>query len=482
MKENNEIKKNPYPYSNISFTQVKYKIVAKNIDQLKKDFKFFLGKNKTLKRFKTRAANLNTKMNKILNKLTKNREDHGGLIKSLNMSIEGKNRRFMSAKEIEKYREKKSFILKIISKNNEKNKTATNFYKYNRYKKENINLKKLKIKNNFNRTMTRFKSSNYKNFKREFRSSLINQSLDNRFLINSIIFSHNNNKHMSNHRLSIGNNKSNSRNLIRIQKGFNLFNSESTKNKRSLKLNLNEYKSEDKYKNEEQKYKIKTSKKGSSSISLNLDNNAVTPLDKYNLRRKIYLKRLRNKVDRFENSRKYFPSDDIIHKNMIDPFLFFKTKNLSQLELNIFDKEDNKINVNKIRRSRLINIKPKIRLNKTFSPSRKDNYKLTSKSKDKKDNTKIIIKKLNIIKQGANDKKANMKTLYNSNNNYVKRIVNYFNYDEKKIINKSMGKDIKKDALKYKNDLGNFMYIDGKYLFAAHLPHIQRGEFNINDL
>jgi len=208
----------------------------------------------------------------------------------------------------------------------------------------------------------------------------------------------------------------------------------------------------------------------------------VTPLDKYNLRRKIYLKRLRNKVDRFENSRKYFPSDDIIHKNMIDPFLFFKTKNLSQLELNIFGKEDNKVNINKIRRSRLTNIKPKIRLNKTFSPSRKDNYKLTSKSKDKKDNTKIIIKKLNIIKQGANDKKANMKTLYNSNNNYVKRIVNYFNYDEKKIINKSMGKDIKKDALKYKNDLGNFMYIDGKYLFAAHLPHIQRGEFNINDL
>ena len=60
MKENNEIQKNPYPYSNIAFTQIKYKTLAKNIDQLKEDFKFFLGKNKTLKRFRTRAANLNT--------------------------------------------------------------------------------------------------------------------------------------------------------------------------------------------------------------------------------------------------------------------------------------------------------------------------------------------------------------------------------------------------------------------------------------
>ena len=478
MKGNNEIQKNPYPYSNITFTQIKYKTLAKNIDQLKKDFNFFLGKNKTLKRFRTRAANLNTQMNKLINKLTKDKEDHGSLIKSLNMNIEGKNRRFMSAKEIEKYREKKKFLLKIISRNNEKNKTATNFYKYNRYKKENIKLKKLKINNKFNNTMEGFTSKNYKNFKREFRTSLINQSLDDRSLISSILYNENKYKKINNNRLSLEDNKPKNKNLIKIQKRFSLFNVESTKNKNSLKLNLDEYKVEEQKNNY---FKIKNSKKGFSSISLNIDNNAVTPNDKYNLRRKIYLKRLRNKVDRFENSRKYYPNDEIIHKNMIDPFIFFKRKNLSQLELNIFGKEENKIDINKRMRLRQAKINPKIRLNKTLTPSRKDNYKLTSKSKDKNNNTNIIIKKLNIIKQGANDKKINMKTLYN-NNNYVKRIVNYFSHDEKKMINKSLGKDIKKDALKYKNDLGNFMYIDGKFLFAAHLPHIQKGEFNINDL
>ena len=44
-----------------------------------------------------------------------------------------------------------------------------------------------------------------------------------------------------------------------------------------------------------------------------------------------------------------------------------------------------------------------------------------------------------------------------------------------------MGQQIKNDALEYKKDLGNFMFIDGNFLFAEHLFHIIIGKFNIND-
>ena len=38
-----ETEKNPYIYTTISINEIKYKALTKNIDQLKKDFRFFIG-------------------------------------------------------------------------------------------------------------------------------------------------------------------------------------------------------------------------------------------------------------------------------------------------------------------------------------------------------------------------------------------------------------------------------------------------------
>ena len=73
-----------------------------------------------------------------------------------------------------------------------------------------------------------------------------------------------------------------------------------------------------------------------------------------------------------------------------------------------------------------------------------------------------------------------MKTLY-KHDNYPKKLSKFFSFDEGKKVNKSMGQQIKNDALEYKKDLGNFMFIDGNFLFAEHLSHIKIGKFNIND-
>ena len=468
-----ETEKNPYIYTTISINEIKYKALTKNIDQLKKDFRFFIGKNKTIKRLKNRAPNyLNNQMNKIINRLNTNKGSNGNLIKSLNINIEGKNKRFMSPKEIEKFREKKNYLLKILSLKNERNETISNFYNKHSRNKRNISLRKY---NMVRKISTALKKRRNINFNAEFKTSL-NNHIENIPFFKSFIYHDSINKNMN--RKKYVNQKLN--NGIKISKHFRMLNPVKINNNNTMDLILNSFKIEDNSKSihQEQKFKKKNDKKGSSNISLdfNIDINSVTSKDLDKIRRKIYLNRLRSKVGRFENSREYYPNDDNIHKNLIDPFIFVKKKNLSQFELNIFDKGENKSTLNKRMKLRKTNIPPKVNLSKTLTPTMNNKYKLTSKSKDKKEKSKLIIKKLNIIKKRANDKNINIKTMYNNNNKRnLNKIMNYFSFDEKKLINKSMGKEIKKDAIKYKNDLGNFIYIDGKFIFSSHLSHIKKG-------
>ena len=64
-----------------------------------------------------KTVNLNTQMSRILTRLATNNKGHNNLIKSFKKNISGKNKRFMSAKEIEKYREKKKKHIKTNSIN-----------------------------------------------------------------------------------------------------------------------------------------------------------------------------------------------------------------------------------------------------------------------------------------------------------------------------------------------------------------------------
>ena len=468
----NEIKKDNYPYDKITLKQIEYEAVTHNIDKLKKDITAFVGKNKTFKKYKGKAFNFKAQMGKILDRLSSENGDHEKLIKSLN--FKRKNIRFMSAIEMEKYREQKSLILKFLNLKADKNKTTlTNAYKK---KGRNISLKKIKLSDKFKNTASKFKINKEKSFHNEFRTSYLNQSTGDLSLFKDFIS--NDNKIYNYNNKDQMKNKFNDKNIIKIKKHFSFFGSDSTKSKSVSNLKLRLYESKD---NEEQKNKEKNSKKIFFGIKsdFKINNNNIIPEDKFKMRRKIYLKNLEDKVDEFENCNKFYPNIKLMDNFKKELFSFEKEKNLNQIELEILEKKENKKIINEKKELKRSKSTPKIKLNKTLTPLRKNKYKLTSKSKDKIDNKKLIIKKLNIIKKKANIRKINMKTLYNKIDNSNK-VVDYFIFNEGKIIDESMGEGIKNDIIKYKNELGNLVYVNGLYLFSSHLPNIKRGLFNIN--
>ena len=460
-----EITKNRFPYDKIKLGhigQLEYKVLSHNIDNLKNDIKSLVGRNKTLKRYKGNTTNYNWPIRRIFGKLSIENNRPGNLMKSLN--LERKNRRFMSAIEIEKFRDHRAFLLKLRSLKDKKKETnSTNIYNT---KKKYIALKKLKLSNKLKNSMTGIKINKEKSINKEFKTSFINQSTEDLSLIKDFT-SNDNDKSPIRKRFD-------GRNKIKIKKKFSFFNSDNNNNKnqsvQNLKMKLNKFDN-----NEEQKNK-KIFSGFNSNLNLNNNNSFITE-EEYNMRKKIFLKNLEDKVDKYESSIKFLPNYDLINDYQKDTFYFAKEKNLNKIELKFLYKDK------KIRKLfRKSNSTNKLILNKTLTPTRKNNYKLTSKSKDKNKNKKLIIKKLNIIDKEANKRKINMKTLYKKID-ISNKVVDYFSVDEGKEINESMGNDLKNDLIKYNNELGDLLSIGRKYyLFSSHLPKIRLGQFNINNL
>ena len=469
MKNNNEIGKNMFIYKDLSLKKLQYNSLANNIERLKNDFKIFIGKNKTLKRFKVKVSDLDLQMKRIMKKIETIKIDHSQVLRSLNSKIEGKNKRFMSAKEIEKFREKKSYLLKILSIQTEKDKEISFNRRINEIKNRRMSLQQLKL-NKFSAT-TSFLNKKKINFF-DSRNSFNNKSIEYTPYINHSI---SNDRYNNKNKIRLIKQSSKTQDELIFQKNNSLAMPGTAQNKNILILNLGN--------NDNNSY----NKKGESDINLDhiFDNNNISE-DVYNLKRKVLLKKLKVKVDKFENSSNYLPDYDIIRKNKSDPYIFVKKKkNFGQFESNIFGKEEQNNNSNKRIIMKRIFSTPKNKLNKTLNQFSRNKYILPSKSKSKekseKNNTKIIIKKLNILKKGANNRKINMKTLYNRNN-YSQKVFDFFTFDEGKKINQFFAKDIKNDSLKYKDELGNFAYIDGQFLFTKHLSHFKIGRVKAGNL
>ena len=458
----NIIKKNPYIYSNLILKREHNRALEENINKLRQDLFYFIDKNKHSKRLRVKPINLHAQIKQIMDKLETSKEDHNKLLKSFQMNMNNKNKRFYNQKELDKFREKKRHLLNIMSEKMDMHKSIPNTNKNininnkNRHEQnKNLNM------NNFNKTVFSFKRNNINLNENRTHD---NKSSENIYFINNM---HNKNKYKNKIKLE-------SRNF-KFKKGYNLYKPGSTQNRNILKLNFNDKPKLDLRKTieDKEKIKLKESKKNISSISLDfkIDDN-IDPDNMYNMKKKLYLEKLKSKVDNFENSNNFFPEDKKMYSNYIFPFTFLKRRNLSQFELDIFDKEDNKRFINKRKRMRKVNSLSKLKKNKTQTYFNRNRFMLTSKSKDKnkKNNAKIIIKKINIIKKRANKRKLGMKLLYkNRNKHLAKSLIEYFTYNEGKMVDENLENDIKEDALKYKNDLGSFTYVDGKFLFAGHL-------------
>ena len=481
MKENNDISKDRFPYENITLDKLKYQNVIYNINNLNKDFKFFIGNYKYFKKAKIKISNVNTQMKRILKKLKTTTHNQNNLIKSLNAKVGGKNRRFMSAKEIEKFRSQKSFLLKFISDRNKNSKTfyqARNKRLYN----DKMRLKKIKSESKFIRTFNGFK--NYKKIDYDNRTSLDYNTLDDIHNINNkkINYDFNRNSKKS---IRLINPKLNIKNSLFNKSENDKFQPKTSKNNNIIKPILNNYEN-DKEKSKDNDNKSINKKGGKKRLSINsldLNNNNEIGKDKYKIRRKIDLNKLKLKVDKFENSYKYYPNYQTIYKNILSPFAFQKRSNLTQLELNIFNKEENNRFLRRRMFFRKLNSIPKLNLNKSLTPSGDVNFILikNSKSSTNADKDKIIIKKINLMKKRAYNTTSSMKNLY-KNKNYSNKLFEYFYYDEGKKIDKMMDKEIKKDTLEYKKHLGNFMHIDGKFFFENHYSQIKLGGYNNNKL
>ena len=111
----NIIKKNPYIYSNLILKREHNRALEENINKLRQDLFYFIDKNKHSKRLRVKPINLHAQIKQIMDKLETSKEDHNKLLKSFQMNMNNKNKRFYNQKELDKFREKKRHLLNIMS-------------------------------------------------------------------------------------------------------------------------------------------------------------------------------------------------------------------------------------------------------------------------------------------------------------------------------------------------------------------------------
>ena len=444
-------KRNPFPYTCIKFGNYKYKIINDKFNNINKDFKMLLDDNKNSPRKvdKKKKSRQSLSINKILENLVSNStKNSSNLIKKFNMNFQknNNNKRFMSAIDINNYKKRKIKLLRLIRDKNKNNNTISLINNKSYIGRNNSN--------NFNNIL-----SNSQNFQKD-------ADFSTKSISNKTFFKRNINK----------------REKTFIQRKSNSFlnsNENQNTNINSNLINVSSNAINDKELNENNNENEK------SLIDDNNDNIFDTYMniseDMKDVYKKIALKNLKLKINKYENSKQYKPNSYIIEKNLINPFHFVRKKFISKFEMDNFvlnnQKEENNNNIHKkkiIRRiysSKKYNIKVN-GLNKTLTPSRSKNSSSNSKSND---NTKILLKKINNIKKTIKVKKNILKKNKLNNIKSVDNVMDYF-YEKHsaQFINQAMFKDIKNDITKYSKKIGRF--IEKKRIFKNHLHYITKGD------
>ena len=113
-------------------------------------------------------------------------------------------------------------------------------------------------------------------------------------------------------------------------------------------------------------------------------------------------------------------------------------------------------------------------LNKTYISLKKNNLNLSKTIIAKRnDNTKILIKKINDINKTIKGEKIKMKKENKIKNNF-KQLEYYFKYQN--AYNENIDKKIKKDIFEYQKNIGDFIFLNGKYFYTGHLSYFREGK------
>ena len=441
-----------------SMNQYKYKRFTDKINKLNKDLELFIENNKN-KMNKPKKKFNRLGINRLFRKLVF--DSTNKVLKNYENNDKKANKRFFSAKEIQKYKDSKIMFLKLIRTKN-----------MNNSKTKNFTIDKIYINKN--------------------RSILNNPA-------NFIIYNRNSNKKNNNNTSQIKNKSFYSQLSVR----HNLYNPKVEKNKRKINFKLKV--SGDKYinkssienqhnydnirydkdliKNNDNEILIKSYNDNSLNNNSKNNNYFIDNYDNSNyklFKQKLNLKKLEFKVHKFENSSKYFPDNDSIYKN-IKPNKFINKKYIRNNKLDKSFIHINKFNkiFNKFKKRNIFSA-PRIfpKLNKSLISSLKEN---TNSNRTinimNKNNTTILFQTINDIQKKIKIKKKIIKNEKKRKNNYVTKIMNYFK--NKKYSNKDIDKDLKRDFVEYQNKMGHFIKIDDKYLYTSHISLILDNRRNI---
>jgi len=375
----------------------------------------------------------------------------------------------LSAKEIQKYRDKKIALLRLIRDKNQINNTHTNINTIKINNTHKIINDKNTSMNNISNTFISIKDNN-------------NNSYDNKISIftNKSMYSYCSNKNtfLSAKKNNNINTKNKQFNFKERLFGNNYFNNKSTREKMNNSSPINNLSSN---KNIEKDILINSYNDGKNNISafgIKSDNhfdNYYTKDDLINLNKKINLRNLKLNIYRFENSTNYLPNSDTINNNLSHPYKFMSKKYKIDKKIDRFNlkKKEFKSIFNNLKKRKNYSEPKNIPLpNKTQISL--INEKFNSYNKRKDTDTKNVIKKINNIQKTIKIKKRTIKREKNNKNRYIKKMMDYFK--NKNPNSEDIDKEIKREISTYQKKIGQFIFLNGKYIYTSHLPYFRKGK------
>jgi len=438
---NTYINKTLYPEC-FPLSLFKYKRINEDINQLKKDFKIFIDNNEK-KINKPKKNFYNFSINNLFKRLIF--DSTNKLYKNYKVELQKGKTRFISAREFQKYKERKLMLFKLMRDKKDRNirsdiiisKTPLNIKQFN-----TINQNKNK-NSSFDNKISLFttKSLSSQNTYRNLFSNDKNKKINNKRKINSKY------KQISNSNIKMDSlsHKNSNEKLENNNSNNNIFSPNLNIDEDIIINNFND-KTDDKksYSSKDDFFIFNYTDKKKSKISI----------------KKLNLKKLKLRIKEFERSPHYYADNDIIHKILEKPSNFISEKVLKQDHFYMSLKGLNSTKNNSIKLKRIASAPKIIQKMKKASPLfKKINFKKDIIYKKVDELQKKIKIKKNVLKKEKKDKKIAKKILSNIDN-------------DDNSIDIDMNKEMKKDINKYQKKIGDFIFIDGHYIYTSHMPYV----------
>lgn len=430
-----------YPENCFSVDHYKYKRFNDKITDLNKDFQIFLDNNKKIE-IKQKKNFYNISINNLFKKLVF--DSSYKILKKYKKNFENVDKKFYSSKQIQKYKDSKILLLKLIrSKNIDNNNNKSNNDKNTFHNISSIN--------NLNSTFISGKNNN--------------NSYENKMsiLANKSFYSH----PSSNSFFDVTKRKNTNIKYKKLNIKKKLFN-KTHKNKDLIINKVSSNNISDSISNKMSEKEIIVHKKSSKDNFFHINNKRDYSL----LNKKINVTRLKSHIHKFEQSSKYFPNNEIIQKYSLQPNKFVRQKFVKKFLIYNYNNKEidsiiNQYNYNRNNSS--------FKLNKTHISLKIDNLNSNKAIlSNRKDNTTMLIKKINDIHKKMKAKNMEIKKEKITSNNKIKKIINYF-----KKINpnqEDLDEEIKKGISNYYKNIGDFIYANGKYIYSSHLSYLSEGK------